>query len=75
MRLEAGRAAELYASGLRVLDFIPRRSAVCVRTMAGIYERILNKIKADPWLPLCARASLTKVEKLRVIVQSWLSGA
>ena len=70
--LEVERARGLYASGLRVLDYIPRRAAVCVRTMAGIYERILHKIENDPWLPLRSRAALTRVEKLHVVVTSWL---
>ena len=69
---EARRASSLYASGLRVLAHIPRRSAVCVATMAGIYERILNKIQSDPWLPLRGRAALNRVEKLHVVVGSWL---
>lgn len=72
VRFEAARAARMYASGLRVLDYIPRRSAVCVKTMAGIYERILGKIEANPWLPLSARASLNHAEKLHVVVESWL---
>lgn len=72
VRFEATRASRLYSSGLRVLDYIPRRSAVCVKTMAGIYERILGKIEANPWLPLSARASLNHVEKLHVVVESWL---
>jgi 15-cis-phytoene synthase len=72
VQFEAQRASSLYASGLRVLDYIPRRSAVCVATMAGIYQRILNKIEADPWLPLRGRASLNHVEKLHVVVESWL---
>jgi 15-cis-phytoene synthase len=57
---------------LRVLEYIPHRPAVCVKTMAGIYERILEKIETDPWLPLRGRASLTRFEKLRVMVGSWL---
>ena len=72
VHFETGRAAQLYGSGLRVLDYIPFRSAVCVKTMAGIYERILSKIEANPWLPLHARASLNHVEKLHVVVESWL---
>jgi phytoene synthase len=69
---EAARARSLYASGLRVLDYIPPRAAVCVKTMAGIYERILDKIEGDPHLPLRGRASLSRLEKLRVVVESWL---
>ncbi|MDQ6768224.1 MAG: squalene/phytoene synthase family protein, partial [Candidatus Eremiobacteraeota bacterium] len=69
---ESARARSMYASGLRVLDYIPHRPAVCVKTMAGIYERILDKIESDPWLPLRGRASLTHLEKLLVMVGSWL---
>jgi 15-cis-phytoene synthase len=72
---EAQRARTLFASGLGVAAFIPRRPAVCVRTMAGIYQRILNRIDRDPEIPLRRRASLSKVEKLRVALESWLSTA
>ncbi len=69
---ETQRARELFESGYRVLDYIPRRSAVCVQTMAGIYERILRKIERDPELPLLGRAGLTRTEKLQVMIGSWL---
>lgn len=69
---EAQRARALFASGLRVASFIPRRPAVCVRTMAGIYQRILNRINQDPDLPFRQRASLSRAEKLRVALESWL---
>lgn len=69
---EADRARSLFASGFRVADYIPRRPGVCVQTMAGIYWRILEKIDRDPELPLRARASLSRIEKLRVVLESWL---
>jgi phytoene synthase len=69
---EADRARMLFESGYRVLLYIPRRSAVCVQTMAGIYERILEKIERDPELPLRERARLTRAEKLQVMIGSWL---
>jgi 15-cis-phytoene synthase len=69
---ETRRARELFESGYRVLDYIPHRSAVCVQTMAGIYERILEKIERDPELPLRERARLTRTEKLKVMIGSWL---
>lgn len=72
VQFEVERARGFYKTGLRVTDFIPRRPGVCVRTMAGIYERILEKIEGDPWLVLRGRASLTHVEKLHVMVESWL---
>jgi 15-cis-phytoene synthase len=69
------RARGYFASGYQVLGYIPRRPAACVGTMAGIYEELLKKIERDPALPLRARAALSKTEKLRVVVRSWLSSA
>lgn len=72
---EAQRARALFASGLGVVRYIPRRPAACVQTMAGIYERILDKIESDPLLPFHRRASLSNTEKLRVVLASWLNPA
>jgi phytoene synthase len=69
------RARTYFATGYEVLSYIPRRPAACVQTMAGIYEELLKKIERDPELPLRARAALSKTEKLRVVVRSWLSSA
>jgi 15-cis-phytoene synthase len=71
----ASRAHEYFVSGYQVLNYIPRRPAACVQTMAGIYQELLKKIERDPALPLRARAALSKTEKLRVVVRSWLSSA
>jgi 15-cis-phytoene synthase len=67
------RAREYFSTGYEVLRYIPRRPAACVQTMAGIYEELLKKIEREPGLPLRARAALSKTEKLRVVVRSWLS--
>jgi len=69
---EAQRARGLFAAGYGVLRYIPRRAAVCVHTMAGIYERILEKIEREPDFPLRGRTSLSPSEKLLVMVGSWL---
>jgi 15-cis-phytoene synthase len=69
------RARRYFSTGYEVLRYIPRRPAACVHTMAGIYEELLKKIERDPGLPLRARAALSKTEKLRVVVRSWLSSA
>jgi len=66
-------AREYYATGYEVLKYIPRRPSACVGTMAGIYEELLKKIEREPTLPLRERAALSKTEKLRVVVKSWLS--
>src|SRR5215472_13895460 len=69
---EASRARALFAAGLEVLRFIPRRPAACVATMAGIYRRILDMVEADPRLPLRQRASLSPAAKAAVMVRSWI---
>jgi phytoene synthase len=69
------RAREYYVTGYEVLRYIPRRPAACVKTMAGIYEELLKKIEREPGLPLRERTALSKTEKLRVVVKSWLSSS
>jgi phytoene/squalene synthetase len=39
--------------------------------MAGIYSGILDRIEADPELPLRRRVRLTPGEKAAVMVRSW----
>jgi phytoene synthase len=72
VKFESQRAHQLFKTGYEVLRYIPRRPAACVRTMAGIYERLLRKIEKDPRLPLRERAALSKREKLQVFLNSWL---
>ncbi|HTX55627.1 MAG TPA: squalene/phytoene synthase family protein [Candidatus Acidoferrales bacterium] len=69
---EAARARDYFTRGYEVLRYIDRRPAACVRTMAGIYERILEKIERDPALPLRARAGLSSTEKIGTMVWAWL---
>jgi phytoene/squalene synthetase len=63
----------LHASGIRVTESIPKQPAVCVRTMAGIYLGILDRIEAAPELPLRGRARISKAAKLGVMARSWLA--
>ncbi|MGH7738464.1 MAG: phytoene/squalene synthase family protein [Candidatus Tyrphobacter sp.] len=70
---EADRAIALYESGLRVVHYVPHRPAVCIRSMAGIYRSILDRIVRDPSRPLRERVSLRASEKLRIVLRSWLA--
>jgi phytoene synthase len=72
VQFEVERAEELFGSGLRVVQVIPRRAGVCVLTMAGIYQQIIREIARNPRLPLQQRASLTGRSKLAVMARSWL---
>ncbi|MGH7686437.1 MAG: presqualene diphosphate synthase HpnD [Candidatus Dormibacteria bacterium] len=70
---QAARARQHHDRGIRVIEYIPRNAAVCVRTMAGIYTGILDRIERDPGLPLRQRASLSKADKLGVMARSWIA--
>ncbi len=72
LQFEAERAIGLYDAGLAVVRYIPYRAGVCVRSMAGIYRTILERMLADPDRPLRERVSLTLAEKLRIVLRSWL---
>ena len=69
---QAVRARLNLRLGLTVTRFIPYRARVCVRTMAGIYEGILDRIEADPARALLQRVSLPPAAKLQTMVRAWL---
>ena len=54
---------------------IPGPARACVRTMAGIYSGILDRIEAEPELPLRQRVRLSSGEKAEVMVRSWAAAA
>lgn len=70
---QAARARSHHARGIGVTEYIPRTAAVCVRTMAGIYTQILDRIERDPHLPLRSRARLSPADKLGVMARSWMA--
>lgn len=74
VRFEAGRAEERYATGLRLLARLDRRSAACVAAMAGIYHRLLRRIEADPAAVMRTRVRLSGGEKARVAVKALTVG-
>ncbi len=70
VRFEAARAEAAYAEGFRLLPLLDRRSRACVGAMAGIYHRLLLRIKADPLAPFGTRVSLPAWEKSWVAARS-----
>lgn len=66
-------AVTWFARGLPLLDHLDRRSRACVAAMAGIYRRVLERIRRDPEAILSGRVSLPTWEKLVVAGRS-LSG-
>jgi phytoene synthase len=70
VEFEAARAREWYASGMRLLATIDRRSAACTGAMAGIYRRLLERIARQPSAVLAGRMSLPTGEKVLVAAQA-----
>ena len=70
VEFEAARAREWYASGMRLLATIDRRSAACTGAMAGIYRRLLERIATQPSAVLHGRISLPAREKALVAAQA-----
>jgi phytoene synthase len=65
---EAGRAREWFDEGWQLLPLLDHRSRACVGAMAGIYRRLLDRIRARPGAVLEGRVSLPTWEKL------WIAG-
>jgi phytoene synthase len=68
---EVERARGLYRDGLELCAYVPHQSASCLRTMAGIYERILDEIALDPRAVLERRISLPLRSKVAIAMRSW----
>jgi phytoene synthase len=67
---EAERARTWYATGMRLIPMLDRRSAASAGAMAGIYRRLLEHIAAAPAEALRGRMSLSTREKVLVAVRS-----
>jgi phytoene synthase len=70
IEFEVERARDWYATGMRLLPLLDRRSAACTGAMAGIYRRLLERIAAEPAAVLRGRMSLSGREKATVAVQA-----
>jgi phytoene synthase len=67
---EADRARDWFDRGLGLLPMLDRRSRACVGAMAGIYRRLLVRIRAEPAGVLDRRMSLPTWEKALVAARS-----
>lgn len=72
---ETGRAAEWYERGLALLPLLDRRSRACTAAMAGIYHRLLARIRSHPDCVLRERVCLSPAQKLGVAAISLARGA
>jgi phytoene synthase len=74
IRFEAERARAAFQRGLGLVPMLDRRAAACVLAMAGIYQRLLDRIAADPQRVMSGRVSLPAREKLLVAARSMVGG-
>ena len=70
VRFEADRAQQWFERGMQLVPLLDRRSAACVRAMAGIYHRLLARIEGDPERVLRERVSLPTREKAWVAARA-----
>ncbi|MGI9008308.1 MAG: presqualene diphosphate synthase HpnD, partial [Streptosporangiaceae bacterium] len=75
IRFEADRARSWYATGMRLMPLLDRRSAASAGAMAGIYRRLLDHISAAPQEALRRRLSLPAREKAGVAAGALLGMA
>jgi phytoene synthase len=72
MRFQASRARAHLAEGLRLLDTLDRRSALCVGTFAGLYRATLEEIEARGFDVFGPKARLSAPRKLAVVARGLL---
>src|SRR5438445_2707865 len=66
MAFEAERARAYLAEGLRLLQSLDRRSALCVGTFAGLYRETLDRIEAGAFDVFGEKTQLSTPRKLAV---------
>ena len=72
MAFEAERARTYLAEGLRLLDSLDRRSALCVGTFAGLYRETLDRIEAGGFDVFGEKTRLSTPRKLAVVAKGLL---
>ena len=73
MAFEAERARTYLAEGLRLLESLDRRSALCVGTFAGLYRETLDRIEASGFDVFGKKTRLSTPQKLAVVARGLLS--
>jgi phytoene synthase len=73
MEFEAARARTYLAEGLRLLDSLDRRSALCVGTFAGLYRETLDRIEAGGFDVFGGKTRLSTPRKLAVVAKGLLT--
>jgi 15-cis-phytoene synthase len=72
MAFQAARARAHLDEGLRLLDSLDRRSALCVATFAGLYRGQLDRMEANEFDVFSASCRLSTPAKLAVVARGML---
>jgi phytoene synthase len=72
MAFQAERARTYLAEGLRLLDSLDRRSALCVGTFAGLYRETLDRIEGSRFDVFGEKTRLSTPRKLAVVARGLL---
>jgi 15-cis-phytoene synthase len=64
---QAARAETLMREGLELLPLLDRRSALCVRTFAGIYRGLLEQMRGRDYDVFSERPQLSTAAKVRAV--------
>ena len=72
MAFQAERARAHLDEGLRLLDSLDRRSALCVATFAGLYRGQLDRMEANGFDVFTASCQLSTPAKLAVVARGML---
>jgi 15-cis-phytoene synthase len=67
MEHQAARAEALMREGVGLLPLLDRRSALCVRSFAGIYRGLLEQMRARDYDVFSERPHLSAVGKVRAV--------
>jgi phytoene synthase len=67
MTYQAARAEALMEEGLELLGLLDRRSALCVRSFAGIYRGLLEQMRERDFDVFSERPHLSAVGKMRAV--------
>jgi phytoene synthase len=72
MAFEAERARTYLADGLELLESLDRRSALCVRTFAGLYRETLDRIEGAGFDVFGEKTRLSTSRKIAVVARGLL---
>jgi len=73
-RIIAARAHEHYRSSEAILAKHPKGRLAAPRLMSGVYAKILSKMERTGWAPPRARARLSKIELMMVVLRHGFFG-